>query len=148
MKFDGPFHAQARRAACCLILALLAACAGEPEQKINTIPPAPAGNTDFSGAWEIDYSRSDNSRQELEGLIRELRRQQERRQQSGNMNRSGPAVNIGGSGTNSGSSIIGLAEMADMITETTLLEIEQSPNLIQVKREGSVHTGNFEVEVS
>ena len=47
-------------------------------QSINRVAPAPAGNTDFSGAWELDYSASDNARDELNRLVRELRRRMER----------------------------------------------------------------------
>ena len=103
-------------------------------QSINRVAPAPAGNTDFSGAWELDYSASDNARDELNRLVRELRRRMERQSQGGNR---GPNVSIGGAGSNSGNAIMGLAEMADMITESTLLDIEQDENLLQVKREGN-----------
>ena len=43
---------------------------------------------------------------------------------------------IGGPGTtNSGASIIGLAQMAELITESQLLEVEQDQHNIKVKRE-------------
>ncbi|MEM1113124.1 MAG: hypothetical protein AAGI11_14530 [Pseudomonadota bacterium] len=133
-----PLSAACNPAALVFALALLTACASEmSEPDLVSKSPAPAGNTDFSGAWELDYSRSDNIQMELNRLVRELQRQQERRNASGNMNRSTSGVAIGGTGTNSGSSVIGLAEMADLVTQSTLLDIDQEANFIQVKREGN-----------
>ena len=44
---------------------------------------------------------------------------------------------IGGSGdTNSGASIIGLAQMADLVTQSQLLEVTQDEYKIRLKREG------------
>ena len=44
-------------------------------------------------------------------------------------------MTIGGAGSNSGASIIGLAKMADLITASQLLEIVQKKNDILIKRE-------------
>jgi len=91
--------------------------------------------TDFSGHWEMDYSDSDNIQIELDSMVRELQRRAQR-QANGNMNnRSGGAVSMGGSGYNSGPSIVGLAQMADLITRSPLLEISQKDYEITVKRE-------------
>ena len=105
-------------------------------------PPLRADNqkrVDFSGHWELDYGQSDNIQAQLNALVRELRRQAERQAQ-GNVERRG-TISVGvagtGTGTNSAPSIVGLAQMADMITQSQLLEILQSPNDIRVKREGN-----------
>ena len=114
-----------------LLLALLTACA-------STEPPLKAENrdrVDFSGHWELDYGQSDNIQARLNSLVRELRRQAERQAQASGERRG--AVSIGGSGTNSAPSIIGLAQMADHITQSQLLEILQTSNDIRVKREGN-----------
>jgi len=102
-------------------------------------PALQGGNTkavNFSGSWELDYGQSDNTQEKLDSLVRELNREAERRAQ-GNM-RQGPAgagMVIGGAGANSGSSILGLVRMADLITQSSLLEIDQSEHKIRVKRE-------------
>jgi hypothetical protein len=119
----------------CGLLACVA-CGGAPERELQGQTKAPVGTTDFSGDWELDYSQSDNIQDELDEIVRELRKQQERRSQSGNMNRNS-GYSVGGSGANSGASIMGLAQMAEIITESTLLEIAQDPNNIQIKRDGN-----------
>jgi hypothetical protein len=94
-----------------------------------------SGGVDFSGNWELDYSRSDNIQARLDSMVRELRQRMERAQ-SGNMNtRTGSGVAYGGGGYNTGPSVIGLARMADQVTQSQLLEIEQGEFDIKVKRE-------------
>lgn len=90
---------------------------------------------DFSGHWELDYGQSDNIQSQLNSLIRDLRRQAERAAKASGDSRG--AISMGAGGTNSAPSIIGLAQMADLITQSQLLEIEQGPNDIRVKREGN-----------
>ncbi|MEH6581688.1 MAG: hypothetical protein V7754_07110 [Halioglobus sp.] len=90
---------------------------------------------DFSGHWEMDYADSDNIQARLDTMVRELQRRAAR-QSNGNMNRSNSSMSMGsGSGYNSGPSVIGLAQMADMITQSQLLEVTQSDHEIKVKRE-------------
>ena len=102
-------------------------------------PVLQGGNTkavDFSGSWELDYGQSDNTQERLDSVVRELNREAERRAK-GNM-RQGPVgggIVISGANANSRSSILGLVRMADMITQSSLLEIEQNPHKIRVKRE-------------
>jgi hypothetical protein len=83
----------------------------------------------------MDYAQSDNTQEKLDSMVRELNREAERRAQ-GNM-QQGPVggMIIGGSGANSGSSILGLVRMADLITQSPLLEITQDTHKIRVKRE-------------
>lgn len=92
---------------------------------------------DFSGFWELDYSQSDNIQVNLNAMVRELQKQsQQRAQATGVYQQSGGGMLIGGPGTtNAGASIIGLAQMAEMITESQLLEITQDEYKIRVKRE-------------
>ena len=57
-------------------------------------------------------------------------------QPGGVYQQAGGTVVIGGPGTtNSGASIIGLAQMADLITQSQLMEVEQDKQKIKVKRE-------------
>ena len=94
---------------------------------------------DFTGYWEMDYSDSDNIQVTIDSMVRELRRRAER-QANGNMNssRSGGALSMGGGGGyNSAPSILGLAQMADMITQAQLLEVKQQEHEVEIKREQS-----------
>ena len=94
------------------------------------------GNTksvDLSGHWELNYSKSDNIQAQLNVMVRELQRQAQQRSQGRGDSRGGPAYVIGGSDT--GASIMGLARMADLITQSQLMEVEQEQYKIKVKRE-------------
>ena len=90
---------------------------------------------DFSGFWELDLGKSDNIQARLDTLVRELV-ERARRQAEGRPDRGG-GMSMGGSGSNSAPSIIGLAKMADLITASQLLEVTQSDNDILVKRENN-----------
>lgn len=117
-----------------LIVALLPGCSDQP-RPLET--RATGGPVDFSGSWELDYSQSDNLQARLHALVRELQRQ------SGPpvYNQQPAAVSIGTSGHNSGASIIGLAQMAEYITRSQLLEITQGDGDILVKREENFALG-------
>ena len=91
---------------------------------------------DFSGHWEMDYSDSDNIQHRIDTMVRELRRRAERQAKANPNNRSGPAVN-GGGGYNSGPSIIGLAQMADDITQSQLLVVEQEEYEVKIDRDST-----------
>lgn len=103
----------------------------------QTIPMATENSTraDFGGFWELDLGKSDNIQARLDTLVRELV-ERARRQAEGRQDRGG-GMAIGGAGSNSGPSIIGLAKMADLITASQLLEVTQDENDILVKRENN-----------
>jgi hypothetical protein len=117
------------------VCVLLFGCGSPPVKR----PGLQGGNVqaiNFSGSWELDYSQSDNSQEKLDSVVRELNREAERRAQGGmQQGPVGGGMVMGGAGANSGSSILGLARMADLITQSPLLEIEQSEHKILVKRE-------------
>jgi hypothetical protein len=112
---------------------LLVGCSsggGKPKKAV--LQGQSSAAVDFSGSWEMDYSQSDNIQTKLDSMVRELRRQAERRSQGGNQG----AIMVGGSaGANSAPSIIGLARMSDLITRSPLLKIKQSEHEIKIKRE-------------
>ncbi|MFV0276414.1 MAG: hypothetical protein ACK5HY_04415 [Parahaliea sp.] len=113
-----------------LLAVLLSACSSQGQlPKLSGESRQPV---DFSGSWERNYGQSDDIQARLNALVRELRRQAERR--SGPGEAGGSGISIGGG--NSGASVIGLARMADMITQSTLLTIAQDEEGIQVEREG------------
>jgi hypothetical protein len=114
----------------------LAGCGSQPQQGRAVVNQTDKA-VNFSGFWELDYSKSDNIQVNLNALVRDLRQQSQQRAQAAGVYQQGmPGVIIGGPGdTNSGASIIGLAQMADLITQSQLLEIEQDQHKIKVKRE-------------
>lgn len=91
--------------------------------------------TDFRGFWELDLGKSDNIQARLDTLVRELTERM-RRQAEGRNDRGG-GMSMGGSGSNSAPSVIGLAKMADLVTASQLLEVTQGKNDILIKRENS-----------
>lgn len=109
---------------------LLTACSADPRRPREVTARA----VDFSGAWEVDHSRSDNIRDRYDAMTRELQRQFNKRAQ--NMGQASGTVVVN-NGTNTGASLIGLARMAEVITDTQLLDITQSETKISVKREGN-----------
>ena len=90
-------------------------------------------DVDFSGAWELDYSQSDNIQARFDTMMRELRHQAERRARGGT--NQGPVISSGSGGGISGESILGLAQMAELVTRSQLLDIKQDDHTVQVKRE-------------
>jgi len=118
-----------------LPLASLAACGSSPALKE---PVAPRDlSVDFSGSWELNYSRSDNLNNKLDSIYKELRRQAERRAQSGSteLSRRGSAGAASADVSRSMSTIVPLAQLADYITTSQVIEIEQSETDIVVDRE-------------
>jgi hypothetical protein len=118
-----------------LLGALLCACASSPAPRRAMLQGENVQAVDFSGSWEMDYGQSDNTQQKLDSMVRELSREAQRRAQS-NMQQGpvGGGMVIGGLGA-SGEAIMGQVRMADLITQSPLLEIAQDPNKIRVKRE-------------
>lgn len=113
----------------------LAGCGSAPQPR--SVPNQPPTEVDFSGFWELDYGQSDNIQAKLDSLVRDLRKQSaQRASAAGVYQQPGAGVIISGpGGTNSGTSIVGLAQMADLVTQSQLLEIEQDSHDIKVKRE-------------
>ncbi len=119
-----------------LFAVLLSACASEPEAPAapqeKLVLPTPLVR-DFSGHWEMDYGRSDNVDQKLRSLYREMQRNAERIARGDQRARvvSPELVNA-----NFGK-VIDMARLADMITDSQVLEIEQSADDIEIKRENN-----------
>jgi len=113
--------------------ALLAGCSA-PAPKKAALQGDNVRAVDFSGSWELDYGQSDNVQQKVDSLVRELNREAERRAQAA-MQQGQMGGMMVGAGGNSGEAIIGMVRMADMITQSPLLEVTQDPHKIRVKRE-------------
>ncbi|MEH6548405.1 MAG: hypothetical protein V7711_13205 [Pseudomonadales bacterium] len=114
--------------ACCLAGSLLSARFSFAAENTSHV--------DFTGYWSLDYLQSDDIEGKISTLLREERRRAERLAQSGSSSRrvdSGGAMVIGNG--RGGPTVIDLAQMADMVASSQLLEIEQSPTNIKFKRE-------------
>ncbi|MFT6955504.1 MAG: hypothetical protein ACJAYC_000500 [Halieaceae bacterium] len=116
-----------------ILTLIISGCAGDKPRKVQPIPFDDVNMVDFAGNWELDYSKSENIQTRLNAMVRELRRRAERRSQNGGNERAGGSIAVGNN--NTGASVMGLAQMADLITQAQLLEIDQSENDIRVKRE-------------
>ncbi len=93
-----------------------------------------AAVVDFSGHWERDYRLSDDVNEEFKSHYQRLQREAERRAQSMDRGVSSPRMNYGSGNV---ASLVGLARMADLITDVELLEIIQDASRVEVDREGS-----------
>lgn len=106
----------------------------------NSAPDAPAGrgtqgrSVDFSGAWEVDYSKSETVHDSYEAMMRELRRQVERAQ---SMNQARGGGSTGVTVAAGGEDVYALARLAELITDIQLMDIDQQSRAITIKREGS-----------
>jgi hypothetical protein len=92
-------------------------------------PEIAADPVDMTGHWELDYGSSDNLQAQFRSSMRSLRQQQAR----GPNGERGAVVANGGSGE----SLVALAQMAELVTQSQLLVIEQDRVSISVEREGS-----------
>ncbi len=117
----------------CAVLTIALAACGTQKRQGSTKHEGNTQSVDLSGHWELNYSKSDNIQAQLNIMVRELRRRQERRAQGRGDSRAGPAVSMGGSDTSA--SVIGLARMADLVTQSQLLEVEQETFKIRIDRE-------------
>jgi hypothetical protein len=118
-----------------LLSGLLAACGGQPSLRGQATRPAnPA--VDFSGSWEMDFGRSDNINERLQIMYREWQRAAEKRSNMNSGGRGqGPTVSVNASRGFNG--MIAAARLAELITESQVLEIEQGDLDIEIKRENS-----------
>ncbi|MEM1402457.1 MAG: hypothetical protein AAGG55_03950 [Pseudomonadota bacterium] len=104
----------------------LAGCATDRERVTQTLSSDPV---DMAGNWELDYGRSDNLQARFNMMMRQLR-DQAARSNGGERSRAAVAA-----GSSSLESMISLAQMAELVTQSQLLEISQSRIAIRVERE-------------
>jgi hypothetical protein len=115
------------------LLLFLSACKDEAVR-----PPAPVAQSapdisDFSGHWEMDYGRSDNVNSKLQTMYREWNRAMSR-QARGDQRRANMGVQVDSSRFNA---VVDVARLADQITSSQVLEIEQSEIDIEIARENN-----------
>lgn len=112
------------------LLVLLGACGSEPTRHKSA-----AAAVDFSGHWEMDYGRSDDVDNKLQLMYREWRRLMEKRAKGDRRGSQGPMLNVDTS--RSFNSVVSLARFADFITDSQVLNIEQSKIDIEIRRENN-----------
>jgi hypothetical protein len=112
------------------LLVLLGACGGEPARRQPV-----ASVMDFSGHWEMDYGRSDDVDTKLQLMYREWRRLMEKRANGDRRGLRGPALNVDAG--QSFTPVIALARFADFITDSQVLDIEQTNIDIEIRRENT-----------
>ena len=108
---------------------LLAACAKAP----RLLDSVSHEQVDFSGSWELDYQASDDLYEKIE-MLQRMAAYRAQRMPPPQMGRRGPVIMVNSRPVNSVSSIIGLGQMAELISKTTLLEIEQTNSAIEISR--------------
>ncbi|GEM_PF-216887 len=111
------------------MLTLVGSCATKPEPLPRFAPAKPV---DMTGNWELDYARSDNIQAQLDIMARRWQQEAQRRARAAER---GQAV-VGGP-QSSGRDLLALAEMAELITAPTLLEVVQSESEVRVARDNS-----------
>jgi len=118
-----------------VVLAIvLCACSSREFRPAEPVPDDSI-RVSYAGFWELNLGQSDNIQARLDTLVRELVRRAERQAQ-GRPDRGG-GMPVGNVGSNTVPSIVGLARMADLVTQSQLLEIEQGKNTVLVKRENN-----------
>lgn len=116
------------------LVLVIAACAPQTAKKPRSSLSADSGGRiDFSGHWELDYQLSDDLQDKLRQIFLLARLEAEREAQRRSQGqRIGPTISTGRSAY---AGIIDLGRFAESITRTTVLQIEQTDEFIQILRE-------------
>lgn len=122
-----PGSATLRTCLTLLLLTLISACGSKAPVGAEVIPVQRL--PDFSGAWEIDYKRTEDPQQKLQYLYDIARSQVEQQQKMNGDQRRPPSnalMDLQG--------VIRLGTLADAMTRATVLNIDQSDEHIRIKR--------------
>ena len=111
----------------CLAL-FLVGCASDPLPLSNSESHVP----DMSGHWEIDYARSDSVQTQVNASFREVQRELRRRSEAAERGGSYQGVPLGDL-----NKLIAVAKMAELVTESELLEVYQDSQRVRIERENS-----------
>ena len=124
--FGRPLARSIRLAALCgLVSAFGYGCASEAPIGLPVIEAV----AELGGHWEIDYARSDSVQTQINASFREVQREIRRRQEAVERGASPQGRALGDLDT-----LIALAKMAELVTDSDLLEIEQDPHILRVQR--------------
>ena len=100
-------------------------CASETPIELPVVGPV----AELGGHWEVDYARSDTVQTQINASFREVQREIRRRQEAVERGASPQGMPLGDLDT-----LIALAKMAELVTDSDLLEIEQDPHILRVER--------------
>ncbi len=107
---------------------LLTACASQRASQPLAYPIENPRPVDLAGSWERDYARSDDVNQQLGRLFRKLNRMNRDQRYS---NYPGPTLS-----ERSATSLMALAQLAELVTRPTVLTITHTDDELRVEREG------------
>jgi hypothetical protein len=111
-----------------VLIGLLSGCVSEPAYVVSSDLPIP----DFAGHWEIDYARSDSVQTQLNASFREVQRELRRRREAAERGATYQGAPLG-----TLDRLVALAKMAELVTESELLEVFQDRQLVRIERENS-----------
>jgi len=116
--------------ACCVLLWCLAltGCVSDAREIPSVNEPVP----DFSGYWEVDYARSDSVQNQLNAAFREVQREIRRRNEAAERGTPYQGLPLGNV-----DQLIALAQMAELVTDSALIEVMQDTEFIRFERENS-----------
>ena len=120
-----------------LLIPLLLMCTGCAT--VSEVKPSQVVADDFSGSWEIDYKLTENPQEQLRWLYEVARSQLEQQQLvTRNQIRNGriPANVANSKAISDLQGVIRLGTLAEMISRSTVLTIQQSQDYIVIEREG------------
>ena len=113
------------------VLLLLGACAGQPRRALES-QSNPLVN--FSGSWQLNYGLSEDLYEKIETLQRIAIANARLQTPPSHAGRRGPVIMVNNRPVNNLRAIISLGQMADVISRTTVLDIEQSDEGIEIAR--------------
>lgn len=112
------------------LIMTLAGCAASPPVQLEN-----RSHTDFSGFWELNAQMSEDPIEKIRWLYTVARSEAERRQARGSTNRrEATLINAGRRPLGNIEAIIGLGQLAAMISEATVLTITQTDEQITIGR--------------
>ena len=111
-----------------VLIGLLSGCGSEP----SYVPSSDVPISDFAGHWEVDYARSDSVQTQLNASFREVQRELRRRREAAERGATYQGASLGNLDR-----LVALAKMAELVTESELLEVFQDKHLVRIERENS-----------
>ena len=112
----------------CVMLGLWGCGASTTPQQSQADTPV----ADFSGHWEVDYARSDSVQTQLNSTFRDIQRQARRQRDAAERGMTVQGPPLGDVDT-----VLALAKMAELVTASDLLVVDQDIAFVRIDRENS-----------
>ena len=109
-------------------LACMAGCGSAPALETFSSQPV----SDLSGDWEVDYAQSESIQTQINARFREVQREMRRRQDALEKGAKYQGRSVGDVDT-----LIALAKMTELVTEPSVLTIEQDQRWLRIERDSS-----------